>query len=42
MPGVVPPDRLETLEAIPTWNDWDPDQDRWYYESDRWTEPPGP
>ncbi len=29
--GVVPPDRLEALEAIPTWDEWDPDSDRWYH-----------
>ncbi len=34
VPGVVPPDRLAALEAIPTWNDWDPDRDRWYFEPD--------
>jgi L-asparaginase len=27
VPGVVPPDRLEALEAIPTWDEWDPDSD---------------
>lgn len=35
VPGVVPPDRLAALEAIPTWDEWDPDRDRWY---DDWTE----
>jgi L-asparaginase len=30
--GVVPPDRLAALEAIPTWDEWDPDDDRWYYD----------
>ncbi|MCB9662859.1 MAG: asparaginase [Alphaproteobacteria bacterium] len=29
VPGVVPPDRLAALEAIPTWDEWDPDDDRW-------------
>lgn len=33
VPGVVPSDRLAALERTPTWNDWDPDYDRWYYES---------
>jgi L-asparaginase II len=37
VPGVVPPDRLEALEAIPTWDEWDPDRDRWY---DHWNQPP--
>jgi L-asparaginase II len=32
VPGVVPPDRLKKLESIPTWDDWDPDQDRWYFD----------
>lgn len=32
VPGVVPPDRLEVLETIPTWDEWDPDGDRWYYD----------
>jgi L-asparaginase II len=35
VPGVVPPDRLGALEATPTWDEWDPDDDRWYYD---WTE----
>ena len=35
VPGVVPPDRLEALEQIPTWDEWDPDRDRWY---DHWTQ----
>jgi hypothetical protein len=30
--GVVPPDRLAALESIPTWDEWDPDDDRWYYD----------
>lgn len=29
VPGVVPPDRLDALAAIPTWDEWDPDDDRW-------------
>jgi len=28
VPGVVPPDRLAALERIPTWDEWDPDSDR--------------
>ena len=31
VPGVVPADRLEALEQVPTWDEWDPDDDRWYY-----------
>ena len=30
--GVVPPSLTEKLRAIPTWDDWDPDIDRWYFE----------
>jgi L-asparaginase len=29
VPGVVPPDRVHALAAIPTWDAWDPDHDRW-------------
>jgi L-asparaginase len=32
VPGVVPPDRLPLLEQSPTWDAWDPDHDRWYYD----------
>ena len=32
VPGIVPPARLAELEHVPTWDDWDPDQDRWYYD----------
>ncbi len=32
VPGVVPPSRLARLEQVPTWDEWDPDQDRWYYD----------
>lgn len=32
VPGVVPPERRAQLERIPTWDDWDPDRDRYYYE----------
>ncbi len=30
--GVVPPDRLSSLQAIPLHDEWDPDDDRWYYD----------
>ncbi|HEV8269205.1 MAG TPA: asparaginase, partial [Thermoanaerobaculia bacterium] len=36
VPGVVPPRYLETLGRIPTWDDWDPDRDRFYYEWERY------
>lgn len=29
VPGVVPPERLAALEQVPTWDEWDPDDDRW-------------
>ena len=32
VPGVVPPGREEALAAIPTWDEWDPDDDRWHYD----------
>jgi L-asparaginase len=32
VPGVVPPNRLDKLDATPTWDEWDPDDDRWYYD----------
>ncbi len=30
--GVVPPDRLEALTDLPTWEAWDPDTDRYDYD----------
>jgi L-asparaginase len=32
VPGIVPPEHRAGLEAIPTWDEWDPDTDRWYYD----------
>jgi len=32
VPQIVPPQYLKKLEATPTWDEWDPDQDRWYYD----------
>lgn len=32
VPGVVPPAYLARLEGIPTWDDFDPDRDRWLYD----------
>jgi len=32
VPGVVPPALLERLEQVPTWDEWDPDDDRWHYD----------
>lgn len=37
VPGIVPPDRLPLLEKVATWDDWDPDKDRYeypYFEDD--------
>jgi len=28
----VPKKYLEPLRAIPTWDEWDPDIDRWYLD----------
>jgi L-asparaginase II len=35
VPGIVPEKYIQDLEKIPTWDDWDPDRDRWFYE---WTD----
>lgn len=32
VPGVVPSNLIEVLKTIPTWDEWDPDSDRWHYE----------
>ena len=32
VPGVVPSDRRDALEQVATWDEWDPDDDRWYYD----------
>lgn len=37
VPGVVPPRYLKKLEEIPTWDTWDPNQDRWFYDHDDYT-----
>jgi len=34
VPGVVPEAMLPRLEQIVTWDEWDPDRDRWYYDWD--------
>ncbi len=36
VPGVVPPRYAEALEAVPTWDEWDPNGDRWYYDWSRY------
>lgn len=32
VPGIVPSKYLEALRSIPTWDEWDPDIDRWYFD----------
>ena len=32
VPGVVPEHLVERLDDHPTWDEWDPDEDRWYYD----------
>jgi L-asparaginase II len=32
VPGVVPEKYLSVLETIPTWEEWDPNEDRWYFD----------
>ncbi len=32
VPGIVPDKYLSKLEKIHTWDDWDPDHDRWYFD----------
>ena len=32
VPGLVPKKYLEKLKQIPTWDEWDPDRDRWYFD----------
>jgi L-asparaginase len=37
VPGVVPAHLVDTLEEIPTWDEWDPNEDRWYYDWNKYT-----
>ncbi|MHB8632460.1 MAG: asparaginase, partial [Thermoplasmatota archaeon] len=39
--SVVPPAYRQALEGIPTWDEWDPDMDRWYYDWNAYV-PEGP
>ena len=32
VPGIVPKNRTQQLEEINTWDEWDPDHDRWYFD----------
>jgi len=34
VPGLVPERYRDALSALPTWDAWDPDVDRWYYDRD--------
>ena len=34
VPRIVPDSLHDVLKTIPTWDEWDPDQDRWHYEVD--------
>ncbi len=40
VPNIVPDALLSDLEKVPTWDEWDPDQDRWYYDWDQYAEKP--
>ena len=31
---IVPSSLIDILETIPTWDEWDPDRDRWHFEVD--------
>jgi L-asparaginase len=33
VPGIVPDSLLPQLEKVPTWDEWDPDHDRWYFQA---------
>jgi L-asparaginase II len=41
VPGVVPPELQPRLEGIPTWDEWDPDDDRWYVDGRPYLRPDG-
>lgn len=32
VPGIVPPQFVDKLATIPTWDEWDPDKDQWYWD----------
>ena len=38
VPGIIPKSLVHKMEKIPTWDEWDPDHDRWYfdYEDHHW------
>ena len=31
VPGIIPNSLVDRMEEIPTWDEWDPDHDRWYF-----------
>ncbi len=38
VPGIVPDRYHAALETLPTWDEWDPDTDRWYYEWEQYAD----
>ena len=32
VPGIVPDNLVSKIEEVPTWDEWDPDHDRWYFD----------
>lgn len=34
VPGIVPPSFQDSLSRIPTWDEWDPNVDRWHFDAD--------
>ena len=36
VPGIVPKALLPKLEQVPTWDEWDPDAERWVYDTDQY------
>ncbi len=32
VPGIVPENLVSKIEEVPTWDEWDPDHDRWYFD----------
>jgi L-asparaginase len=42
VPGLVPEAYRDALESLPTWDEWDPDTDRWYYDWSEYAEGEAP
>ncbi len=42
VPGIVPAQYHDALEALPTWDEWDPDTDRWYYDWEQYVDGESP